>query len=104
MTHIDATGAIETRPLLLFFASRQSGPARRMTSLIAWVTVKYRRHLRVVELDIDRARDLADALEVVDAPALVLVENNVVLDRLDGRATGPEIERFLEPYLERSGG
>jgi thioredoxin-like negative regulator of GroEL len=91
----------EERPLLLFFASRKSGPARRMGSLIAWVTVRHRRDLRVLEVEIDEARDLADALDVADAPALVLMDGNVMLGRLDGRATGPEIERFLEPHLAR---
>ena len=95
--------AIEKRPLLLFFSSRESGPARRMASLIAWVAVKEKRHLRVVEVDLDQGRDLASALEVGSVPALVLMRGNVVLDRLDGRATGPEIERFLGPYLERGG-
>jgi thioredoxin-like negative regulator of GroEL len=71
-----------------------------MASLVAWVTVKHRRKLRVVELDIDEVRDLADALEVEAAPALVLFEDNVVVDKLEGRATGPEIERFLEPHLD----
>jgi thioredoxin-like negative regulator of GroEL len=93
--------AHEDRPLLLFLASRRSGPARRMASLVAWVTVKHRRKLRVVELDIDEVRELADALEVETAPALVLFEDNVVVDKLEGRATGPEIERFLEPHLHR---
>jgi len=72
-----------------------------MASLVAWVTVKHRRKLRVVELDIDEVRELADALEVETAPALVLFEDNVVVDKLEGRATGPEIERFLEPHLHR---
>jgi thioredoxin-like negative regulator of GroEL len=89
----------EERPLLLFFARRQSGPARRMASLIAWVTVKHKQRLRVVEVDIEEACELANALHVESAPALVLVRGNVILDRLDGRATGPEIERFLAPHI-----
>jgi thioredoxin-like negative regulator of GroEL len=92
------TAGAET-PLLLFVGDRRSGPARRMSSLIAWVTVRHRRHLRVLVFDVEDARDLADALEVRSAPALVLVEDGVVLDRLEGRATGQEIERFLEPHL-----
>jgi thioredoxin-like negative regulator of GroEL len=86
-------------PLLLFVADRRSGPARRMASLIAWVTVRHRRHLRVLEVDVEDAPDLVDALDVRSAPALVLVEDGVVLDRLEGKVTGREIERFLEPHL-----
>src|SRR3954465_1773326 len=93
--------AHKDRPFLLFPPSRRSGPARRMASLVAWVTVKHRRKLRVVELDIDEVRELADALEVETAPALVLLGDKVVVDKPEGRPPGPEIERFLEPHLHR---
>jgi thioredoxin-like negative regulator of GroEL len=93
--------APEKRLLLLFFSSKSSGPARRMSSLIAWVTVNEKRRLRVVEVDIDDERALADELAVESAPTLVLLEERMILDRLAGRATGPEIQRFLEPHLER---
>lgn len=89
----------EDRPLLLFFSSRRSGPARRMASLVAWVTVRQKRRLRVLEVDIDNSPELADELQVTSAPALVLVDGDEVVDRLEGRATGAEIDRFLEPHL-----
>ena len=58
----------------------------------------------MLEVDIDEARRLSNALEVESAPALVLLEGKVVVDRLEGRATGPEIERFLEPHLSAGPG
>ncbi len=92
----------EPRPLLVFFSSRRSGPARRMASLVAWVSVSQKRRLRVVEVDIDADHDLADELDVSSAPSLVLIEGGAVIDRLEGRATGAEIERFLHAHLPRS--
>ena len=89
----------ERRPLLVFFSSRRSGPARRMASLVAWVSVNRKRRLRVVEVDIDSNGALAERLDVSSAPALVLVRGDAVLDRLEGRATGPEIDRFLDAHL-----
>lgn len=90
----------EERPLLVFFSSRRSGPARRMASLVAWVKVRQKRRLRVVEVDIDAHPDIADGLAVSSAPALVLVDGDQIVDRLEGRATGPQIDRFLEPHLD----
>ena len=70
-----------------------------MESLIAWVKVTQRKRLEVVEVDVDQHRALADRLEVADVPALVLVAEGRPVDRIDGRATGNEIERMLTPYV-----
>lgn len=90
---------VDDRPLLLFFSSRRSGPARRMASLVAWRGVSRKRVLRVVEVDVDERPDLAADLEVVEVPALVLVDGARIVGRLDGRATGPEIDRLLVSAL-----
>jgi thioredoxin-like negative regulator of GroEL len=89
----------DQRPLLLFFSNRRSGPARRMSSLVAWIRVTEKKHLRVVEVDADEHADLADALEVSTVPALVLVRGRKILGRLDGRATGNDISRLIRPHL-----
>lgn len=98
----EALDPTEERPLLVFFSSRRSGPARRMASLVAWVKVRQKQRLRVVEVDIDAHPDIADGLAVSSAPALVLVDGDHIVDRLEGRATGPQIDRFLEPHLDDS--
>lgn len=88
-----------TKPILLFFTRSTSGPARRMESLIAWIKVTQRKRLQVVEVDIDQHADLAQRLRVDDVPALVLVSGGRAVDRIDGRATGHEIDRMIDPYL-----
>jgi thioredoxin-like negative regulator of GroEL len=87
------------KPILLFFTRSTSGPARRMQSLIAWIKVTQRKGLEVVEVDVDRHHDLAERLDVGDVPALVLVANGRAVDRIDGRATGHQIDRMIGPYL-----
>jgi thioredoxin-like negative regulator of GroEL len=87
------------KPILLFFTRSTSGPARRMESLVAWIKVTQRKRLQVVEVDIDRHADLARRLRVSDAPALVLVAGGRAVDRIEGRATGHEIDRMIDPYL-----
>lgn len=89
----------DQRPVLLFFTSRRSGPARKMSSLLAWRGVSRKRLLRMVEIDIDQRPDLAARLDVVDVPVLVLIDGARVAGRLEGRATGPEIDRFLAASL-----
>jgi thioredoxin-like negative regulator of GroEL len=90
----------DARPLLVFFSSPRSGPARRMESLLAHLARKERTRLRVLAVDVDGRPDLADKFGVASVPVLVLVKGRRVLARIDGRASAPAIERMLGPHLE----
>jgi thioredoxin 1 len=96
----------DSLPLLVFFTSQRSGPARRMESLVAHVARKERDRLRVTHVDIDSRPDLAEKFGVADVPALVLVADRKVVARLDGRASAPRIDemlaRFAEPRLSEA--
>jgi thioredoxin-like negative regulator of GroEL len=89
----------DARPLLVFFWSERSGPARRMESLLAHLARKERTRLRVMRVDIDEQPELAERFRVDDVPSLVLVKSKRVVDRLDGRASAPKIEAMLERHL-----
>ena len=89
----------EERPLLVFFTSARSGPARRMESLLAHIARKERSRLRVSKVDVEDRPDLAERFRVEQVPALALVIEKRVVSRLDGRATAPRIEAMLEPHL-----
>ena len=91
------------RPLLVFFTSHRSGPARRMESLLAHIARKERGRLRVSKVDVDDRPDLAERFRVDQVPALALVIGRRVVTRIDGRATAPKIESMLEPYLPEDG-
>jgi thioredoxin-like negative regulator of GroEL len=86
-------------PVLLFFTRHTSGPSRRMESLVAWIKVTHKRSLRVVEVDADADLGLAERLRVSEVPSLVLVKQRRVVGRLEGRATGDDIERMIAPHL-----
>ena len=86
-------------PLLVFFSTETSGPARRMESLLAHVARKERERLRVARVDVDRRPDLAERFEITEVPTLVLVKDKQPVARIAGRSSAPKIERMLEPYL-----
>ena len=88
------------RPLLVFFTSRRSGPARRMESLLAHIARKERERLRVSKVDVDDRPELAERFRVDQVPSLALVVDNRVVARLEGRATAPRIESMLERHLD----
>jgi thioredoxin-like negative regulator of GroEL len=86
-------------PLLVFFCSARSGPARRMESLLAHLARKERTRLRVMQVDVDEQPQVARRFQVGDVPTLVLVKEKRVVDRLEGRASAPAIEAMVEPHL-----
>jgi hypothetical protein len=88
-----------TKPILLFFTKRTSGPARRMESLIAHVARKERRRLTVVSVDADENAELAERLSVEEIPTLVLVEGRSTIGRLEGRATSGQIDALINDAL-----
>jgi thioredoxin 2 len=89
----------DSRPLLVFFTSTRSGPARRMESLLAHLARKERSRLRTAKVDIDSRPELAQRFNVDAVPTLVLVKGNRPVARLEGRASAPKIEEMLEPHL-----
>lgn len=86
-------------PVLLFVGQRRSGPSRRMESLVAWVKVTKKARLRVVEVDGDRRIDVVRRFGIREFPSLVLIDRRGVLARLEGRATGNEIDELLRVHL-----
>ena len=89
----------EARPLLVFFCSERSGPARRMESLLAHLARKERARLRILRVDVDTQPELVEKFRVETVPTLVLVKGKRAVDRLEGRASQPRIEAMLAPHL-----
>ena len=85
--------------MLVFFTRSTSGPARRMESLMAHLARKERARLRVTSIDINEQPELAERFCVKTVPTIALVKGKRVVERLEGRASAPRIERMLEPHL-----
>jgi len=89
----------DDKPLLVFFTSERSGPARRMESLLAHLARKERTRVRIMRVEVDDQPELALKFGVEDVPTLVLVKRKQVVDRLEGRASAPKIEAMLSRHL-----
>jgi thioredoxin-like negative regulator of GroEL len=93
------TKAQRLPPTLVFVSRRQCGASRRMESLVAWIRVTRKKHLRVVDVDADRNPRLAHHLGVQKTPTLLVITDGVVVGKLEGRSTGRQIDALLEPHL-----
>lgn len=90
----------QTTPTLLFFTQETSGPARRMESLLAHLARKERERLRISRIDVATSPEWVERLSVTQVPTLVLLKDRRPVERLEGRASAPQIERMLAPYLD----
>jgi thioredoxin-like negative regulator of GroEL len=70
-----------------------------MESLMAHLARKERGRLRVTSVDVNQQPELAERFNVETVPTLALVKDKRVVERLEGRASAPRIERMLEPHL-----
>jgi thioredoxin-like negative regulator of GroEL len=92
--------AADSLPLLVFFTSTRSGPARRMESLLAHIARKRRGSLRVRQVDVDERPDIAKRFRIAEVPSLALVKGQKVVARLEGRTTAPKIESMIGSHLD----
>jgi thioredoxin 1 len=91
----------DDKPLLVFFTSERSGPARRMESLLAHLARKERTRVHVMRVDVEAQPDLAVKFRVGAVPTLVMVKRKRAVDRIEGRASAPAIEAMLARHLEQ---
>jgi thioredoxin-like negative regulator of GroEL len=70
-----------------------------MESLIAHIARKERERLTVVSVDADRNSELAERLDVEQIPTLVLVKGRSPVGRLEGRATGGQIDALINTLV-----
>ena len=75
-----------------------------MESLLAHVARKERGRLRISLVDVDKSPELAEKLSISDIPTLILVQDRRPVARLEGRASAPQIERMIAPYLPAAEG
>jgi thioredoxin-like negative regulator of GroEL len=70
-----------------------------MESLVAWIKVTQKQRLRVIDVDADRNPKLIRRLAVETIPSLLLVKDRRVVGRLEGRATGRQIDELIRPHV-----
>jgi thioredoxin-like negative regulator of GroEL len=73
-----------------------------MESVLAQLARREHTRLRVSRVDAERMAKLAERFAVVKIPTLLLLLEGRPVARLEGRATGPQIERMLEAHLPPS--
>jgi thioredoxin-like negative regulator of GroEL len=92
----------DQRPTLVYFASRRSGPCRRVQAFLDQVLQSRRNHetFRRREVDVDEHPELAKRFEVHELPTIIVVDKGEVAQRLEGRVGIPQIRTALGAWLQ----
>ena len=94
--HADVTRS-RSKALLVFFYSPTSGPSRRMDGLISWLYVRERRRLRVRLVNVELSKRTAERYRISTVPTILLIKGRDIVARLEGRATGQQIDDAVLP-------
>ena len=88
-------------PLLVYFASRRSGPSRRMEAFVDQVVQRRRNHdtFRRRTVDVDERPDLAARFRVEALPTVIVIEDGRVVERVEGLVGVQELRRALGRWL-----
>lgn len=90
-----------TQPKLLYFHSRTSGLSRRVEAFLDQVLQERQNHhsFSRARVDVDRTPQLAEHFDVLDIPAIVVLEDGRVVRKLEGRVSVGGIRDTLGPWL-----
>ncbi len=88
-------------PLLVYFASRRSGPSRRMEAFVDQVVQRRRNHdtFRRRTVDVDDRPDLAARFRVETLPTMIVIEDGRVVRRVEGLVGVQELRHALADWL-----
>jgi thioredoxin-like negative regulator of GroEL len=92
----------DPRPTLVYFASRRSGPSRRVHAFLDQVLQSRRNHetFKRRDIDVDEHPDLARRFKVEELPTIIVVHEGRVARRLEGRVGIPQIRTALAAWLQ----
>ena len=94
----------DPRPTLIYFASRRSGPCRRVQAFLDQVLQSRRNHetFRRSDVDVDEQPELARRFQVEQLPTIIVVHEGKIAQRIEGRVGTPQIRTVLAVDAEDS--
>ncbi|MCP3978704.1 MAG: thioredoxin [bacterium] len=72
------------RPVLVDFSATWCGPCKKLEPIVHEIAGDYADRLKVVKVDVDKARNTASKFGVLSVPTLLLIDSGAVKDQVVG--------------------
>jgi thioredoxin 1 len=87
------------KPVLVDFHAEWCGPCKMMAPELKKFAQTHTDSVRVLKVDIDKNRPVANQFQIQGVPTLILFKNGQVVWRQSGAMSARDIARFVEPKL-----
>lgn len=96
--------ASEKRPIVVLFYAGWAGSSQALRASLAKAAVDYGGQARFVELNMDRAMEVAATYEVRGVPALLLLDQGRLVNVRTGAASEEELRGWIDAGLDAVSG
>lgn len=89
----------DTKPVLVDFWAEWCAPCRAVTPILEEIARENDARLRVMKLNVDENPDVAQRLNILSIPTLILFSNGEERARVVGARAKEQLLRDIEPHL-----
>ncbi len=84
-----------TEPVLVDFSAEWCGPCKQLKPILDQVKAKVGEQAKIIKIDIDKNRSLADKFQIRSVPTLILFKDGKVVWRQSGVVPASTIESII---------
>jgi len=87
------------KPVLIDFTAEWCGPCKMMKPILQELHDKMGDSVRILKLDVDRNREVANAFEISGVPTLILFKKGKMVWRQSGVVQTKQLQQVIQPHL-----
>ena len=84
---------------LVDFSASWCGPCKMLTPVLEGLAEEMNGKAKIVKVDIDESRDLADKFQIVSVPTMIMFKDGERVDTMIGFSPKEGIQKALEAHL-----
>lgn len=84
---------------LVDFSASWCGPCKMLTPVLEGLSNEMEGKAKIIKVDIDESRDLADKFQIVSVPTMMIFKNGERVDTMVGFSPKEGIQKALEAHL-----
>ena len=90
-----------TTPCMVDFYASWCGPCMQLKPITERMAQKYKGQLIIYKVDVDKAQDICQALNISSIPTLLFLKPNTQPGMMVGAPTEAELEKTIQEFLEQ---